>query len=54
VIYVFVVGDFRILPIDDKTLFASTDILLASPIILGIVGLTLAKIFPEKKNDNKD
>ena len=54
VIYVFANGAFRIFPIDDKTLFASADLLLVSPMILGIVALILTKIFPDKKKENKD
>ena len=54
VIYVFAGGAFRILPIDDKILFASADILLVSPIVLGFITLILTKIFPDKNKDNKN
>ena len=58
VIYVFAGGAVRLLPVDDKVLFLSSDLLLFAPIAFSFVLYFIVSIwenlFPNKKKKKED
>lgn len=53
VIYVFAGGSFRVLPIEDETLFRSTDMLLLAPIVLALVFAIIKRVFSGKRKGSE-